>query len=669
MFSTLKIKIIFFITLIMVMTTLVNIYYTHNDVGKAMLISQEKSAKNILHSLDLVIKGDYKKLLIDKRNMMLQKRAQLKKTAMLISSVFQGYHEAAPKNDTKSQSVQQGMKWLKSAPFEKINYFIVNKESQIVASSKKGMTSSVYKGLRDVKQRKISDVMGWDRLRDKGDFAMFRIKNEKYGLHSELAFFLPVQALSHIIVISIDVSDVEAEAQKKLQKTILSISKFANQLNIAQTGFVYMFDEDNTVLISRSDDVKETMPISINLLTSNNIHSDIKAASKSDLPELNFISYGKDKKDSNLVYCSYFKSLRWYISVIVPVKEINAPAKALVIRQSIIIIAVFMAGLLAVFLLVTRITSPLNLLAKYARTIPGIDFTQPEIQASSIDDLPEKHNDEVGRLAASFILMRQELHKNILNLVKAEASKQKIESELNIARSIQLGMVPKVFPCSPEDEEFNLFATLIPAKEIGGDLYDFFMIDDTHLCFTLGDVSGKGVPAALFMVVTRTLIKTLAQKEHSPSKVMSELNNILSMDNSETMFVTLIIGVLNTKTGKVVYASGGHNPPVFAPKDKASYFVESVAQPVVGVMDDITFTDQTFFMSPGDGFFLYTDGVNEAMNINDEQYSDQKLLLQIEENKGRSVNNLIDNMLVSIREHTKTAPQSDDIAMMIIKYK
>ncbi|WP_299983577.1 SpoIIE family protein phosphatase [Desulfobacula sp.] len=327
-----------------------------------------------------------------------------------------------------------------------------------------------------------------------------------------------------------------------------------------------------------------------------------------------------------------------------------------------------MTGLIAVFILVTRIAKPINLLSSYAKKLPGLDFTKPLTQGTPIDDLPGKYKDEVGDLASSFILMRQELSKNIQDLVKMTTARQKIESELNIAREIQLGMVPKTFPSFPEYKEFDLYATLLPAKEIGGDLYDFFLIDKDHMCFTLGDVSDKGIPAALFMVVTRTLIRTLSENVYSPSEMMFNINNILSADNPRSMFVTLIIGILNIKTGEIKYANGGHNPPIVLPNDKDVFYKEGTNEPLVGAMPGMSYSDNLLTLLPGESFFLYTDGVNEAMSPEAEQYSNQKLLSQVSKNRDKSANEVIESVLISIQEHSKTAPQSDDIAMLMIKF-
>jgi len=668
MFLTIKGKIIFFVTLVMVISASVNIYFTNRDVGNAMLAAQKKSAINILHSLDLIIKDDYHNLLSDKRTMTLLKRKQLKQSAHMIESVFKGYRSSVREDLPQILGIKHALNWLNSAPFEATDYFIIDKNSQVLASSNKDITNETFKNIKDIKRRNISDVMGYDNLEKQGDYAVCMLNAEKGEKKAVLAFFLPLDQWGYTIATSIDISDIEAEAQMKKKEMIESLIEYSKRLNITKNGFVYIFGSKDNILIPPPKQIKNDIHLSMNTLTNNIVYEDIKKSSKSDISELRFVSSNDAAKKSMIAYCNYFKPLKWYISVIVPVNEINRPAKKLVIRQSLIIGLMFMVGLIAVFILVTRIATPLNLLSSYAKKIPELDFTKPLDMETPIDHLPGKYKDEVGGLASSFIVMRQELSKNIQDLIKIAASRERIESELSIAREIQLGMVPKTFPAFSEHKEFELYATLIPAKEIGGDLYDFFLIDEEHLCFTLGDVSDKGVPAALLMVVTRTLIRTVGEKNLSPCDMMYNINNIISADNPRSMFVTLIIGVLNIKTGKITYANGGHNPPIVIPKTEEAYYKKEVNEPLVGAMPGMSYSNHSFILSPQESFFLYTDGVNEAMNPKDEQYSNEQLLAQIEKNKDKSPNEIIEIVLGTIKDHSQTAPQSDDIAMLMIKF-
>lgn len=183
--------------------------------------------------------------------------------------------------------------------------------------------------------------------------------------------------------------------------------------------------------------------------------------------------------------------------------------------------------------------------------------------------MPEtRSKDEVGGLTRDFRVMRDSLNDHIRQLTETTAARERMESELNIAHDIQMSILPKIFPPFPTRDEFDLFALIVPAKEVGGDFYDFFQLTENRLCFVIGDVSGKGVPAALFMAVTKTLIKSFAREREdvTPEAILTHVNEELASDNDACMFVTLFCGMLNTKSGEILYANAGHNPPLVIKK-------------------------------------------------------------------------------------------------------
>ena len=279
-----------------------------------------------------------------------------------------------------------------------------------------------------------------------------------------------------------------------------------------------------------------------------------------------------------------------------------------------------------------------------------------------------KTGDELEDLAGAFNKMAYDLKIYIENLQETTAAKERIQSELNVAREIQLGLLHKIFPPFPDYSQFDLYAMLEPAKEVGGDLYDFFFIDDDHLCFALGDVSDKGVPAALFMTITMALIRNTAEESFNPAFMMSRINDTLSADNPRSMFVTLIIGILNIRTGAVLYANGGHNPPILIRDNTTPVFKNELSGPLVGHMAGLPFKDLTLKLNPGDYLFLYTDGVTEALSSNHEFFSDERLLSEIGNTDEKDVEGITLEIRTKIREHTDSAPQSDDIAMMMIRF-
>jgi len=228
-------------------------------------------------------------------------------------------------------------------------------------------------------------------------------------------------------------------------------------------------------------------------------------------------------------------------------------------------------------------------------------------------------------------------------------------------------MVPKIFPPFPDRHEFDIFATLVPAREVGGDLYDFFFIDDDHLCFAVGDVSGKGVPAALFMAVTKTLFKATAGNGGTPSEILARLNTELCRDNESCMFVTLFCGILNIRTGQVDYSNGGHNLPYYLRYDGVSP-LESAGGIALGLVKQGSYALGRMVLGPGEALVLYTDGVTEAMDPDETLYSKEQLEQFLASNRRSFPRQIIGDLVSDVRAFAAGAPQSDDITGLALLY-
>ena len=252
-------------------------------------------------------------------------------------------------------------------------------------------------------------------------------------------------------------------------------------------------------------------------------------------------------------------------------------------------------------------------------------------------------------------------------LIEAYVEKERMEEALKLAHDIQMSIVPKIFPPFPERNEFDIFATLVPAKEVGGDLYDFFFIDDDHLCFAVGDVSGKGVPASLFMAVTKTLFKATAVNGGTPGEILARLNTEICRNNESCMFVTLFCGILDIRTGQVDYSNGGHNPPYYLHPSGVS-LLENTGGRALGLVERSPYSSGRMILGPGEALLLYTDGVTEAMDPSDTLYSDQRLERFLDHNRGSSPRQIISDLVSDVRQFAGEAPQSDDITALALHY-
>lgn len=254
------------------------------------------------------------------------------------------------------------------------------------------------------------------------------------------------------------------------------------------------------------------------------------------------------------------------------------------------------------------------------------------------------------------------------SLALVEAAKARMQEELNVGRDIQRSMLPRVFPAFPDRKELELYAVLEPALEIGGDLYDFFLVDDHRLCFVVGDVSGNGVPAALFMAMTKIMVKTRAISDPSPASIVTHVNDALSADNDSCMFVTLYVGILNLRDGTLLATNAGHNPPLL--KRQGGRFEWLMAQdgPMVGPMPGIAFKESMIQLGPGDELFLYTDGVTEADNRRHELFGNSRLKSVLTKSQASSVVERLAEVMNAVRAFAGEAPQADDITMLGLRY-
>lgn len=255
-----------------------------------------------------------------------------------------------------------------------------------------------------------------------------------------------------------------------------------------------------------------------------------------------------------------------------------------------------------------------------------------------------------------------------LRMIQANVARERIQSELNVATDIQASLLPRLFPAFPERPEFDVFASMDPAKEVGGDFYDFFFIDENNLCFLIADVSDKGVPAALYMMVAKTLLKSEGQRLGEPDQILSSVNNILAADNDNCMFTTVLCCILNTRSGEVRLASAGHNPPLIIDEQGIRYLRLKTGL-VLGPMTDISYQTERIVLLPGDTLFLYTDGVTEAADPENRLYGESRLLDALQRCQNDEVTDMIHAIRAEVTRHANGAPQSDDVTMLAITYR
>lgn len=465
----------------------------------------------------------------------------------------------------------------------------------------------------------------------------------------------------------------EDEAYRETRKRLINIQEsnsivYAVVTKPTEEGFYYIYDTDQSDEAFSLGDFQKFYPGDFldnkqNFLSGSNIDPIITNYEFGWL-----LSALVPIKDDNGI-------MHGYVNLDLSMNEIKDMERNFLIKLAGILISLTLI-LATILLAVTRkvLVIPINRLASATGDFVrrkedneggnGIDGTSAVLELPGLDK-----RDELGHLYRSIRQMEADIYKYIDNLTAVTAEKERIGAELNVAKHIQASMLPCIFPAFPERREFDIYATMTPAKEVGGDFYDFFFVDEDRLAMVMADVSGKGVPAALFMVIAKTLIKNVVMMEHSPKVVLEKVNNELCVNNEAEMFVTVWLGILKISTGKLICANAGHEYPVLKKAGGDYEIIKDKHGFVLAGMEGTRYKEYELQLEPGDKLFLYTDGVVEATNAHNELYGNNRMLEALNQNKEESCEILLKRVKEDIDVFVGDAPQFDDITMLSLELK
>ncbi|MBQ7625269.1 MAG: SpoIIE family protein phosphatase [Clostridia bacterium] len=328
----------------------------------------------------------------------------------------------------------------------------------------------------------------------------------------------------------------------------------------------------------------------------------------------------------------------------------------------VLIAAVVVIAVTAALILSGRIVKPLEAITTRVRSLGGDDL-QFKMEKEY------RTGDEIEVLAESFAMLSGKTLEYISEVARVSAEKERIGAELSLATRIQADMLPSIYPAFPERPEFDIYASMDPAKEVGGDFYDFFLIDDDHLCLFIADVSGKGVPAALFMMASMIILANNAQMGKSPAQILQDTNAAICSNNREEMFVTVWLGILEISTGKLTAANAGHEFPVIKTPDGGFELFKDKHGFVIGGMDGAKYKEYEVTLKPGSKLFVYTDGVPEATNAEKELFGVDRMTDALNSAPDLSPRETLENVRRAVDGFVKDAEQFDDLTMMCVEYK
>ena len=313
------------------------------------------------------------------------------------------------------------------------------------------------------------------------------------------------------------------------------------------------------------------------------------------------------------------------------------------------------------------ILRPVRSLAKATKEfVPEGDGTYSPEKISHVE---VRNRDEIGDLSRDIRTMQESIVTNTGNLARMTAEKERVSAELELAARIQTDALPSVFPAFPEHGEFDIFASMTPAKEVGGDFYDFFLIDETHLGLVMADVSGKGVPAALFMMNAKSLVRTYAKTGMGPGRVMQAVNDRICENNGENVFVTIWFGILDLSTGRITAVNAGHQYPALMPAGGRFALIRGKSGFVIGGMAGLRYREQEIDLMPGARIFLFTDGIPEARNAAGEMFGEQRMVSALNEGRDNPPEGILLNMKKAVDEFVQDTAQFDDMTMLCLEYR
>jgi sigma-B regulation protein RsbU (phosphoserine phosphatase) len=408
-----------------------------------------------------------------------------------------------------------------------------------------------------------------------------------------------------------------------------------------------------------------------------------KLAARMTAGKHGIIRHGFNNHEDFFIAYAPVPASNWSIAIAVPVSEAEAPAlrteseiKTETLKNNRYIAEyinhkLLLYALICVFLVLLATVAGLLLSAKITTPVKILTEGAAKIGRGDLDVcFSLKTGDEIEDLAKTFNRMAGDLKKYIKNLQETTVAREHMRKELMVAREIQASMLPSVFPPFPERNDIDIHALMKPAREVGGDFYDFFFLDEQRLFFCIGDVSGKGIPAALFMAAAKNVLKGATMNGLSPSEILFNANSALEKGNDACMFVTVFCGILNTCTGKTVIASAGHNPPLYGAEGKNFKYLEIPHGPAIGPLPfkKADFSESEIILATNDILFMYTDGVTEAMNSDNKIYSPERLSLTLNTSDvPADPRRIIDVIIKSVEEYASPAPRSDDITMLALK--
>ena len=663
--ASLRLRLALLVVCSVALTVALVLYLTWQRVGETMIGMEEKNFATLLLVEEERLNTATLNHLSAKVRSVLLRKAQLRDSSARVQTLLRALAPQRPAGSGQGHVVLQPLLSAMDAASIALVDDVDSIRMEILDTEKlrSGQTSllGLSSSLRDTKQRPVQRLL--KQLSRDGDFAVFDLPrlvatNEGHMVPSGtyrpvLTYFLPLDGhrpSREILVSMIPLDDLEKMAVRAQTQLLEDTREKFREMSLYPGGLVALLDGDGHILVSGGDG-----------LLPDGLDAARAEARQTGMAKVILPSAQGDM----LCLLGSIRAFGWYVALTAPLDEIQEPSDSLLAVSLPIMLLVALAALL----MLIRTLRPLKLLTRKTRQLAEVDFAAPDaldrLEPLLSQGLPLERRDELGQLARAYAHLGGALATNIRNLMEATASKERMEGELSAAREIQMGILPPP-DGAPEVCGFRASAFLDPAKEVGGDMYDFFVTSDGRRALVLGDVSGKGVPAALFMSMTVTLVRYALGSGLDPAAAMSQVNAMLEAHNPGNMFVTLFLALYDPQSGELSYANGGHCPPyiIDAASDAPPRTLDKLSGPLVGVMPDMAYTLFTDTLKEQETCLIFTDGVTEAMNSDKELYGETRLQAFLAAHRGASPRELLTHIFSELVRFRGEEPQSDDITML-----
>ena len=643
-----KLFLLSFLSLGVVITPI--IYFTYVNVRQTTFRMEQATFDKMALLVEDNISQRYLNLLAQRVMTVMQRKASLQKAALTARGLW---HEISATTSIEAEERERlSRACLARLSAQDMTLEILGPSGRIFRESDDlGLSEGIALGVTDFKGRPLAKLVAGDQ-----EFAVLNLPQANGATEPVLVFFLQVPEKHSAIVTMLRIADLENALSHAMEDLIEDTRSTIRTFDLYPNGFVTILDERGAVLAHHGAEAgrrPETFPAEI--LAPVRHGGAVKHIGV--MPELGEVVFS----------VLHFKAMDWTVLFAAPMGEIDAPSRALTKK----LVSMALGGIILVLLLsmlsMAHLTRPLRLLTEKIKRLPNMDFASREAEELLSAGLPLTRKDELGQVAVAFSRMGHRLSANVRDLMDATAVKERMQGELNAARDIQRGILPPP-DGAPVCPGFSAAAFLEPAKEVGGDLYDFFTLPGGKQAVIIGDVSDKGVPAALFMSMTVTLVRNCLLSGQDPATAMTRVNEALSANNTANMFVTLFIGVYDPASGQLEYANGGHCFPVIrSGKSGTLREPDGLSGPVVGALPDIEYRPLHERLEPGDLCFLYTDGVSEAIDEHGAFFGIERVRGMIETRGGAGPAAVLDAVYGAVAAFRGEEPQSDDITMLAFK--